>query len=162
MPTPTALSLRLQVINRIETVLKAITTGATFWVTPYQVTKRLILLEQAQGFPVYMVFSGAGGSGGIEHSGASDEYDETFRVIVKGIVQDNSDTVTALEKSIQDIRLAINTDSTSGVAGTLGTLAIQTLMYGQVETDEGLLSDEGFAYFEQPVDITIAGRFGEL
>lgn len=161
MPTPSALSIRLQVINRIQTVLQAITAGATYWVKPYEVTKRLILLEQAKGFPIYMVFSAAGGAG-AELLGPPDNYDEKFRVLVKGIVKDNSDTVTALEKSLQDIRLAINTDSKLGTAGSLGALCVQATMFGPVETDEGLLSDEGFAYFEQPVDIEIEGDFGVI
>lgn len=158
MPTT---SLRLQVINRIVAVLQAITIGSTYWIKPYEVTKRLVLLEQAAGFPIYMVFTGSGGKG-VTLEGAPNVYFEQFRVIVKGIVQDNNDTVTALEKSIQDIRMAINTDSISGVAGTLGLLGVETVMYGPVITDEGLLSDDGFAYFEQPVDITIAGDFGVI
>jgi hypothetical protein len=161
MPSPAALSLRLQVINRIVTVLQAITAGATYWVKPYEVSKRLTLIEDAQDFPYYMVFSGSGGRG-VELQGAPDNYLESFRVIVKGVVQSDTDTVTALEKSLQDIRLAINTDSKSGAAGSLGVLCVQAVMFGPVETDEGLLSDDGFAYFEQPIDVEIEGDFGTI
>jgi hypothetical protein len=160
MPTPSALSLRLQIVNRLVVVLQAITAGATYWVKPYEVLKRDIMLEQAKGFPVYMVYSGS--DKGISISGAPDQYDEVMQVLVEGYVKDMVDPITALEKSIQDVRLAINTDSKSGAAGTLGTLSTESIMFGPVKTDEGLFSADGFGYFSQPVEVTITGDFGVL
>jgi hypothetical protein len=157
---PPTKSLRLQALERVRTVLQAITTGATYWKQPYEVLNKAILLEQMKAFPTYMVFTAP--SDRTELAGAPDNYNEVFQVTVCGIVEDKSDPPAALEKALQDVRKAINTDSKLQTAGALGNITLSTTMYGQVKTDEGLLSSEGFAYFEQPVDVLINGDFGEL
>lgn len=160
---PSTNPLRLQVIDRIYALIGAIVAGSDYFATPKEVTRRLILLDQAKfGFPVYMIFSGPGGKG-IDLEGAPNNYGEAFRVLVKGIVQHDSDTVTALEQSLRDIRKKINDDTKPGAgSGSLFELCVKVEMFGPVLTDEGLLSDDGFAYFEQPVDVLIEGDFGVL
>jgi len=160
MPVPTT-PLRLQVIDRIVAVLQGITTGATYFYTPGEVAKRFIHWGEAKAFPTYMVFTAPGGT--VELSGAAgddSEYTEDFYVSIKGIVKDNLDTVTRLERCIADIRKAIDADSRSGVAGSLGALAVETRIETAPETDDGYLSLEGFGFFDQKVRVSIAGVMG--
>jgi hypothetical protein len=160
MTTPTV-PLRLQIIDRIVDVIKGIVSGATYFYTPGAVEKRFVHWTEAKSFPTYMVFSGSGGT--VELSGAAgddSEYTEDFFVSVKGIVKDSVDTVTKLERCIADIRKAIDADSRSGVAGTLGALAVQTRIEDAPETDDGYLSLEGFGFFDQKVRVSIAGVMG--
>jgi len=160
---PPAVPLRLQVINRIGAVLQAIVAGADYWYTPDPgaVVKRFVLWTEAVHFPTYMVFTGSGGK--VELSGAAgddSEYTEDFYVSVKGIVKDSMDTVTRLEKCIADIRKAIDADSRSGAAGSLGALAVEVRIEESPETDDGYLSLEGFGFFDQKVRVSIAGVMG--
>jgi hypothetical protein len=159
MANPAAESKRLQVINRIVSVLQGILAGSDFWYTPGEVAKRFKHWSECTKFPTYMVFSSSGGE--IAYAGEM-QYDETFYVSVKGIVQDNLDTVTKLERSIRDIRKAINDDSISPNAGTLGALAVQVRIDEPPETDDGYLSLEGFGFFDQKIRCVISGDFGEL
>jgi len=157
---PTA-PLRLQVIDRIVAVLQGISTGATYFYTPGTVAKRFIHWAECKSFPTYMVFTGSGGK--VELSGAAgdeSEYTEDFYVSVKGIVKDSVDTVTRLENSIADIRKAIDADSRSGAAGSLGALAVEVRIEDSPETDDGYLSLEGFGFFDQKVRVSIAGVMG--
>jgi hypothetical protein len=156
-----AVPLRLQVIDRIVAVLQAITTGATYFYTPGAVVKRFVHWTECKAFPTYMVFTGSGGT--VELSGAAgddSEYTEDFFVSVKGIVKDSVDTVTRLENAIADIRKAIDADSRSGAAGTLGALAVETRIETSPETDDGYLSLEGMGFFDQKIRISIAGVIG--
>ncbi|MFA5284160.1 MAG: hypothetical protein WC347_01055 [Smithellaceae bacterium] len=157
--TPEA-SIRLKVRERIVTVLKAITTGTDYWKAPYEVTKRFVGWMEAKGFPTYMVFVGTGGN--TDLAGAPDEYEEEFNVTIKGVVQDNEDPTAAIEHCIQDIRKAINVDSKSGIAGSLGVLADQTIQVDGIETDNGYLSGEGFGFFDFPFRVKIHGDYGVL
>lgn len=160
MATPTT-PLRLQVINRIVAVLQAIAAGATYFYTAGAVTKRLMHLDECKAFPTYMVFTAPGGT--VELSGAAgdeSEYTEDFFVSVKGIVKDSVDTVTRLENGIADIRKAIDADSRSGAAGSLGVLAVETRIETAPETDDGYLSLEGFGFFDQKIRVSIAGVMG--
>jgi len=160
MPVP-ATPLRLQVINRIVAVLQGISTGATYFYTPGAVVKRFVHWAEAVDFPTYMVFTGSGGK--VELSGAAgdeSEYTEDFYVSVKGIVKDSVDTVTRLENSIADIRKAIDADSRSGAAGSLGVLAVEVRIEDSPETDDGYLSLEGMGFFDQKIRVSIAGVMG--
>jgi len=160
MTTP-ATPLRLQIIDRIVAVLQGITTGDTYFYTPGVVAKRFIHWTECKSFPTYMVFTAPGGT--VELSGAAgadSEYTEDFFVSVKGIVKDSVDTVTRMERCIADIRKAIDADSRSGAAGSLGVLAVQTRIEDSPETDDGYLSLEGFGFFDQKVRISIAGVMG--
>jgi hypothetical protein len=156
-----ATPLRLQVINRIVAVLQGISTGATYFYTPGAVIKRFVHWAEVKSFPTYMVFTGSGGT--VELSGAAgdaSEYTEDFFISIKGWVKDSEDTVTRLENCIADIRKAIDADSRSGAAGSLGALAVETRIEESPETDDGYLSLEGFGFFDQKIRISIAGVMG--
>jgi len=153
-------SIRLKVRERIVVVLGAIVTGTDYWKAPYEVARRFIGWMEAKGFPTYMVMIGTGGN--TDLAGAPDEYEEEFNVTIKGIVQDNEDPTAAIEHCVQDIRKAINRDSKSGVAGSLGALCDQVIQEEGIETDNGYLSVEGFGYFEFLVHIKIHGDYGVL
>lgn len=154
--------LTQQIIERIIVVLKAITAGDNYFYTPYDVAKKFVHWQEAPVTPTkphYMVFRDSGGS--IDFAGTN-SYDETWYINIKGYVKDNADTVTKLERAIRDIRKAINDDSKSGAAGSLGTIGVQTLFEEPPSTDNGYLSSEGFGYFEQRVKVITSGDFGEL
>lgn len=157
MPTP-ADPKRLQVIDRIVTVLAAITAGATYFYTPAQVIKRYLDPEEVKDFPTYSVSYDSGGR--LENSG-EDLYDEDFYINVKGYVQDYEDTVTKMERALRDIRRAINEDSKSGAAGSLGVLAVETRIEDGAETDNGYYSLAGLGFFEQRIRVKIAGDYGD-
>ena len=156
MTTPAAESLRLQVINRIVTVLEAITDGADYWYKPAAVRKQLMAIEECSGYPTYMVFPVSGGP--VEAVGP-DLYDEDMEILIKGYVKDESDPVTKVERCLRDIRRAINEDSKSGVAGTLGVLAVETRIEQSPEVE---FSIDGFGGFDQRIRVKITGAFGEL
>ncbi len=162
MTTPSTDPLRLQIINRIVAVLQAITAGATYWYTPGAVNKRFTHWSECKSFPTYSVSTASGGK--VELSGAAgddSEYTEDFYVSIKGVVKDSVDTVTRLERALADVRKAIDADSRSGAAGTLGALGVETRIEESPETDDGYLSLEGFGFFDQKVRVSIAGNIGE-
>jgi len=155
-------SLTLQAIDRVITVLKAIVAGDDYFYTPYDVAKKFIHWQESPVTPTkphYMVFRDSGGS--IEFSGTN-QYDETWYINIKGYVKDNADTVTKMERAIRDIRKAINDDSKSAEAGSLGVIAVQTIFEAPPETDNGYLSSEGFGFFDMRVKVITSGDFGEL
>ena len=67
--------------------------------------------------------------------------------------------MTSVERALCDVRKAINEDSKSGVAGTLGVLAVET----RIETSPEMeFSIDGFGGFDQRIRVKISGPFGEL
>lgn len=154
--------LTQQIIERIITVLAAITTGSSFFYTPAAVTKRYVHWREAiltPDTPYYMVFRD---SGGVTAYIGENNYCTDYYINVKGYVQDNNDTVTRLERAIRDVCKAINDDSKSGAAGSLGVLAAAVTIEEPPETDNGYLSLEGIGFFDQRVRVRIDGEFGEL
>ncbi len=154
--------LTQQIIERIVTVLAAITTGDDFFYTPAAVAKRFVHWREASfsaDKPYYMVFRD---SGGVITQIGENLYCEDYFINIKGYVKDNNDTVTRLERAIRDIKKAINDDSASEVAGTLGALAAAVTIEEPPETDNGYLSLEGIGFFDQRIRIRIDGDFGEL
>lgn len=151
MTTPAAEPLRQQVVDRIVTVLGAITAGADFWAKPL-VLRRAIDPKEAASFPVYGVFTGDG----QDPEESEGEVREVFEVVVKGIVQSTADTVRAQERAIADIRKAIDRDSRLGTAGTLGALTVSVRL-GKSATDEGDNIREGLGYFAQWIKVRIFG-----
>jgi hypothetical protein len=149
--TPTK-PLRLQVLDRIVAVLKAITEGESYWKTPGPIVRRHIGDREAASFPVYGVFAGEGKS----PEEINGEYTEEFEVVVKGVVQSHTDLVEEMEHAIADIRKAVDADARSGAAGTLGALTIYARL-GTSMTDEGENLAAGFGYFEQRFLVQIAG-----
>ena len=160
MPSPTN-PIRLQVIDRVVTVLGAITAGADYFFTPGRVYKRWVHLDEINAFPCYMVTASDKG-GPIDTSGAPHVYEETFYISIKGVIKDSNDTVTKCEQALRDIRYAINTDSKSGVAGSLGALTDSIKCTEGPDMDDGYLSLEGYGFFDQRVEVKIHGDFGEL
>ena len=158
---PSANPIRLQVIDRIVAVLGAITTGTDYFFPPGKVAKRFMHLEEINAFPCYMVMAGEKGQS-IQLAGAPNEYDEVFSVSIKGVIKDSEDTVTTCEQALRDIRKAINTDSISGTAGSLGAIADQVTFVEGPDMDDGYLSLQGYGYFDQKVMVHIHGDFGEL
>lgn len=146
---------RLQVADRYETVLNAIEAGDNYFFTPHEVAKRLLEYENAKHGPLYMVLSES--EGNIVFSG-HELFDETFYISVHGIVHDRDDLVTAVEKAICDVRLAINEDSKGTTGSSLG------VMCEQVRIDEPPEIDywDDFAFFRQRFRNQISGDFGEL
>jgi hypothetical protein len=151
---------RLLVLERIVTVLKSIAAGANYFYTP-KVEKRFVHWAEANYFPTYMVFPGSGGRIEIE---STQNYDEDMIVSIKGIVKDSIDPGSVIEKCLCDIRRAIDIDSRSGVAGTLGALTNEAVFEEGPTTDDGYLSLEGFGFFDQPlrVKIGLGSNYGNL
>jgi len=145
--------LRLQVIDRIVDVLKAIVEveGGDYFKKPGMVVKRWIG-QKTDGFPVYGVFPGAG----KEPEEINGEYTEEFEVVVKGVVKSATDTVTEMENAIADIRKAVDKDARSSAAGALGTLTVYVRV-GESATDEGENVAIGLGFFEQRFKVQIAG-----
>ena len=151
MTTP-AKSLRLQVIDRIVAVLTAITQGADYWYTP-QIFRRAILENEMVGNVAYAVFPGPG----QDPEEINGEHTERFEVLVRGVVRDASDPVSAQEKAMADIRKAIDIDSRLGTAGALGALTVKVEI-GSSETDEGEFFAQNLGFFEQRIRVEVAGN----
>jgi hypothetical protein len=160
MAAPTT-PIRLAVIDRVVTVLKAISAGTTYFYTPYEVVKRAKNNTECGGFPTYMVFI-ASTSEPEQH--LDSEYVVTMNLTVGGWVDlELGEPQSKLCKCIRDVELAIATDAKSTVAGSLGALCSNGLVdIGAVETDNGGFSLQGFAAFEQTVKVQIIGDWGEL
>jgi hypothetical protein len=146
---------RLQVADRYETVLNAITASNDYFFTPHEVAKKLLEYENAKHGPLYMVLSES--EGNIGFSG-HELFDETFYISVHGIVHDRDDLVTKVEKAVRDVRRAINEDSKSTAAGTLMNLCEQVRIDEPPEIDYW----DDFAFFRQRFRNQISGDFGEL
>ena len=151
MSTPTK-PLRLQVLDRIAELLKAITEGESYWKTPGTIVRRHIGDREATSFPVYGVFAGEG----KPPEEINGEYTEEFEVVVKGIIQSHTDLAQEMEHAIADIRRAVDADARSGAAGSLGALTIYVRL-GMSMTDEGENLAVGFGYFEQRFLVQITG-----
>jgi hypothetical protein len=143
--------LRLKVLERIVEILKAIEGdgGATFWFTPNNVVKRFADPEQLTGYPYYMV---APDSSPQSPEPAEELLDwEFFAVSVKAWIDlEGDEPTTKLEKCLADVRKAVMADclNTAG-ASSLAALGIVSSAIDTVETDGGVLSLEGRAYFDQ-------------
>ena len=149
---------RLLIIDRVVVVLRAIKAGDLFFYTPYEVVKGFI--SSPTGFPIYMVLSETGGEMTMN---LDQQYEETFYVSVRGIVQSNDDVVTPLERAIRDIRKAINDDfKPEAGAGSLITLASEMRIDGPPEIDYGFEGTHFFGYFTQRVRLGLYGEIGEI
>jgi hypothetical protein len=160
MAVPTT-PIRLQVIDRVVTVLKAITAGTSYFYTPYEVVKRAKNNTECGGFPTYMVFI-ASTSEPEQH--LDSEYVVTMTLTVGGWVDlELGEPQSKLCKCIRDVEKAIDTDAKSTAAGSLGALCSNGLVdIGAVETDNGGYSLQGFAAFEQSIKVQLVGDWGEL
>lgn len=148
--------LRLQIIDRIVTVLRSIQEGDHYFYSPRQVAKGFI--AEPQGYPVYMVRSEDTGEPPDIYGDSGTR--ETFYVNVYGVVHDLGDVVTPMECAIRDVREAVMADFASGgAAGTLVALvtsiALDTL---GIEYDSD--STGYFARFSQRFRIQIDEQHG--
>lgn len=149
---------RLQIINRIVTVLGAIAAGANYHYTPRQVAKGFV--SEPRGFPVYEVVTGPGGDI-RDHSDFQAE--ETFTVSVLGTVQDAQDVATKLERALKDVRRAISRDlRPEAGAGSLRTLADWAGFDGQADVNYDFDGKGFFAAFSQRIKFTLSGELGEI
>jgi hypothetical protein len=146
---------RLQVADRFETVINAITAGDNYFFTPHKVAKKLLEYGDAKYGPLYMILDDSGGE--IVFSG-HELFDETFYISVHGIVHDRDDLVTAVEKAVRDVRRAVNEDSKSTASGSLMNITEQVRIDEPPELDYF----EDFAFFRQRFRNQISGDFGEL
>ena len=163
MPTPSATPKRLQCVNRVETVLKAITAGATYWYTP-RVYKRFYSPQELGDPVVYMVYTTTGGN--IEQAGMSGTatvYDEDFYITVHGCVRSTTDTTTMVEKAIHDVRTAIDADSIAkSTSGALGYICAECRMDEPPEVDNACLETMGIGLFDLKIRCKINGTYAEL
>lgn len=148
--------LRLQVLNRIKTVLKAITAGDNYFFTPYDVILGKRKEEEINRYPFYMIVPQAGS---LEFAGQH-LYNEKMTIFVYGFTEDNNDVVAVNEKALRDIRKAVGDDAKGQAAGTLGALTVQTKMDESPITDYDINHTKG--YFRLTVEAWIEGGFGKL
>ena len=135
-----------------------IMVGDDYHRTPYEVIARFVHWREASGYPLYMVYIES--SEPPEFAG-TELYDQDVIFTIKGYVKHDSDTLKEMLYSMADIRKAINADSKSGAAGTLGTLTVQTRI-SDFWTDNGYLSLEGLGFFELKIAVTVSGDEGEM
>jgi hypothetical protein len=161
MPTPSTTPLRLQAIDRTVAVLKAIDgPSANFWYKPYDVVKRFMSFEEVGGFPTYMIFLGETQEDPEEH--LDNEYLITMPLSIDGWVNlELGEPQSKLCKCITDIEKAINDDFKSTAIGSLGQIAAGWKM-GRLRTDNGGFALNGFAWFEQTVNVQFVGDWGIL
>jgi hypothetical protein len=150
---------RVLVIDRIVDVLKAIREGASYFYTPASVEKRYTHWKEVTRGPAYSV---AVDSGGKLTYGLNGYVTEELYINVKGVVLEERDAVTAIARCIRDARTAIDADMASAAAGSLGSLCKGLFFDEPPDTDNGYLSLEGKAQFEQRVRIVISGQIGTL
>jgi hypothetical protein len=153
--------LRLQVLDRFETVLASIEAGTNYFYTPHIVSKQPIKYELAKNGNLYQTFVTEDATGPIVISGR-ENFDETYYISVEGVVHDRADLGTKIEKSIRDIRYVIDQDSKSSTAGTLGVLGVQVRIDESPEIAYFSEKKDDFAVFEQRFRVQITGDFGVL
>ena len=124
---------------------------------------RMMNYSECNGFPWLMIFSGgAAESVGFE---SPESWEDRMSVIVRGWVKETADqigedivfvdAVCQMEDVIETIRAAIIDDYLSSASGALGTMDI-IMTPGEVrETDSGILSEIGMAYFELQFPVRI-------
>ena len=158
MPTD---PLTLQVADRFEAVLDSIEAGTNYFYTPQKVSKYPLDFEDAKFGNLYEVFVGEEAGSFVEVIGR-EAYDATFFITVVGTVFDRSDLVTKLIKSWRDVVYAIDQDSKSSTAGTLGVLGVQVRVDEGYEASYYAEGHDGFANFKQKFRCQISGDLGDL
>lgn len=150
---------RVQILDRVVEVLKAIRAGSSYFATPASVEKRLRHWKEVSRGPAYSVHVDSGGEATTE---LGHNRTETFYLNVKGVVLDEKDPATAIAHAARDIRYAIDTDYLSKATGALGTLCIGLFFDEPPDTDNGYLSLEGKGQFEQRVRIVVRGTIATI
>lgn len=158
MALPSADPKRLQVIDRVVSVLKSISAGADYFYTPMEVCKGF--KAALRGYPAYLVLSASGGEI-MQH--LDQQLDEAFYVEIRGAVQDVGDVVTPLERALRDVRKALNDDfKPEAGAGSLITLATSMMIDTPPEIDYEFEGQGFFGYFVQRIRFQVSGEFGEI
>ena len=157
MTTP-ATPLRLQVLERVVAILKDITAGEDYFFTPGEVIKGYCHPLEIKSFPHYAVSYDSGGTISVE---ATDYFIEDFYINVKGHVKPrDGDPVTAMERALRDVRVAIDTDQRPAAgAGSLNALNVLAFWEEPPTTDNGYLATEGMGFFEQRIKIQVHGAW---
>ena len=153
-------SKRLQIIDRVKTVLKNIVAGDSYNYTPYDVVKGPLDDSRLKGYPTYGVKVIPGGEI-VEY--LDQQNAEAFIIAVWGKLQDRDDVTTPLENAIRDVRKAITDDfKPAAGAGSLGTLATDV----RIEAPPDMAYEYGdigfFGIFIQPIRVQTFGEFGEI
>lgn len=151
---------RLRIRDRAVVVLKSIVAGSTYFFTPTEVLNKLIPPGQAQGDLTYMVFTDSGGS--MEES---DDLliDEDFYFDVSAYCKNEADPQSMMEKALADVRRAIMADAINKVdSESLGNIAILVKITEPAETDNGVFSAEGLAFFTQRFSVKISSSLLEM
>lgn len=148
---------RLQVINRIVEVLKAIRAGENYFSTPKVVTKRVPVGDREMlEHPYYLVYSDS--SAGPPTVLSNNYYDDDMAIAVEGeVVAEDGDSTTPLERSLRDVRRAIDQDSRSQTAGSLGALAVAVT----IDTAE-IQNGRDFGNFKQRIIVRVTGEWGDI
>ena len=156
MSFPSAEPKRLQVIDRIVAVLRAMREGEGYWYTAAEVVKQIVHDREVTRFPFYMVEYES--SPGPPKSELNHRYQEDLAIIIKGACdKEAGDTTTKLERCIRDVRTAIDADTSSGVAGSLGALGV-IVAIDSLETEH----DAGYGVFNQRFIARIKGVWTSL
>lgn len=139
---------RKEILQRFQTILSAVDgiAGVTFRMSHY---------DECKGFPWLMIFSGAG-AGAAEFE-TPESWSDSMNVIVRGWVKETAaqPAVMEMEDVIEKVRKAVIDDFSLSASGSLGAMNI-ILSPGNVqETDSGVLSDVGMAYFELQFPVRI-------
>jgi len=156
MSFPSAEPKRLLIIERVVTVLKAMRQGEGYWYTAADVVKQVVHEREVLKFPFYMVEYES--SPGSPKSNINHQFTEDLAIIIKGACDGEAgDTTTKLERCIRDVRTAIDADTSSVAAGSLGALgAVVTIDALEIE------HDEKYGYFNQRFIAHIRGDWRSL
>ena len=115
---------RIQVRDRFIEVLDNIRAGDGYYYTPDLVTRIIVDWSKGPGKKRLTAYPDEGGAI-VNHSGA---VDETFYMMVHGIVENYDDPHEVAERVLMDIRKAIDADAKNPNAGYLGGICLQVVM----------------------------------
>ena len=155
---PNSLPKKALIANRILAVLKSVTAGDDFYVTPLDV-----FLGYKQSVSGYPALSVRDEPGGVVENGGDYFVSETFYLAVHGEVRDAGDVVTPRLLVLRDVRKAI-TDDFKGEAGagSLRTLADDICIEGAPELQDGPEGTGFFGYFKQKIKVLVSGLIEDL
>ena len=149
---------RIQVRDRFIEVMDGIRAENGYYYTPDMVTKKIVDFYKGPGKKRLIAYPDEGGEI-VNHSGA---VDETFYILVHGLIENYDDPHEVAERVLQDIRKAIDADAKNPNTGYLGGICLQVVMdeSANVFTE---MAAEGYVEFYQRFRCQITGAdFSEL
>jgi len=156
MSFPSAEPKRLQVIERVVEVLKAMRQGDGYWYTAAEVVKLVLHEREILAFPFYMVWYES--NPGPPKSDMNHRFSEDMAINVTGACDTEAgDVTTKLERCVRDIRTAIKADEANTAAGSLGALGV-IVKVDSLEFDH----NEKFGGFHQRFLAQIRGDWRSL